>query len=60
MKPASSANILAQMGVKEASDILSTLNPKIVSQILGKMEPKKGAEMTAALQKIPSELPNKK
>ncbi|MFA6144606.1 MAG: PDP protein [Sulfurimonas sp.] len=60
MKPASSANILAQMEVKEASDILSTLNPKIVSQILGKMDPKKGAEMTAALQKIPSELPNKK
>ncbi|MCX6073186.1 MAG: PDP protein [Campylobacterales bacterium] len=60
MKPASSANILAQMGVKEASDILSTLNPKIVSQILGKMDPKKGAEITAALQKIPSELSNKK
>lgn len=51
MKPASAANILSDMDIKEAVSILNSLKPKTVGQILTKMDAKKASQMTVLLTK---------
>ena len=49
MKPASAANILADMPNDKAKGILLSLQPKVVGKILAKMDAKRAAQLTQLL-----------
>ena len=51
MKPASAANILADMPNNDAKGILQSLKSKVVGKILTKMDAKKASKLTQLLSK---------